>query len=45
MDWSSINDIDYTACIELMDIVKEYKAKNILFLQVYAKIAHEFNLC
>ena len=34
LDWSSINDIDYSACVELMSIVKEYKANNILFIQV-----------
>jgi hypothetical protein len=34
LDWSSINDIDYSACVELRAIVKEYKANNILFIQV-----------
>lgn len=37
LDWSSINDIDYSACVELMSIVKEYKANNILFIQAALK--------
>jgi len=33
LDWSSINDLDYTACTEIEGIAKYLKEKNILFLQ------------
>jgi len=37
LDWSSINDLDYTACTEIEGIAKYLKEKNILFLQAALK--------